>query len=395
MKFPKVFLRSKKAGAAIGRHPWVFAGLIGKMEGSPADGDQVAVCNGDTDEFIAYGLFNSKSEIRIRLYSWNRDEPINDAFFRKKIELAVRLRREALYLSDSESARRLVFSESDALSGLTVDQYGSYLVVQVTSLALAGRLSLFTQILKDVCSPKGIWLRCAPDVSQKEGIQLEDQLLYGEIPEGPIILSENGLKIGVHLRSGQKTGYFLDQHENRSAVARLAKGRRVLDLYCYTGGFSLQCARADAAEVIGIDSSTAAIEQARVHAERNELSNVTFVQSDVFEYLSNHSTEKFSLVIIDPPRLSSSREFKPNALRMYFRLNTEAIKLLIPEGILVSCSCSGRVSLSEWLSLLQSVARRSKRDLQILEVRGASRDHPVLSSCPESSYLKCVIARVI
>jgi 23S rRNA (cytosine1962-C5)-methyltransferase len=391
---PKVVLAKRKAGMAIGGHPWVFSGTIGRVEGNPKDGDPVQVIGGDDGRFIARGLFNSKSDIRVRLYTWNPEQLLTSEFFETRIRSAVTLRKSLLGFDAVKGACRLVFSESDALSGLVVDQYAEYLVVQVTSLGLAARLDSISQSLWKVTKPKGIFVRGVKGMAQKEGLETDDRLLRGELPKSAVSFQEGGVEFEVEIGSGQKTGFYLDQRENRIAVAKLAEGKRVLDLHTYTGGFALQCAKRGAAEVIGVDSSAEAIRHATRHADLNRAANVRFVEKDVFEYLKEYQGDPFDMVILDPPKLAPSWAAKERALRMYHRVNTEALKVLRPEGIFVSCSCSGAVESDEWLGVLHSAVRRSNRWLQVLEVRGASRDHPFSAHCPESRYLKCVIGRV-
>ena len=205
---------------------------------------------------------------------------------------------------------------------------------------------------------------------------------------------DQGIEFAVNLRGGQKTGFFLDQSENRTAAARYAGGKKVLDLYCYTGGFGLHCAKAGAEEVVGVDSSGPAIAQAVRQAEANRLGNMLFVEDDVFRFLEGNQEGSYSMMIVDPPRFAAGRENRDRALRMYHRVNSEAMTRLKKGGILVTCSCSGRISTQEFVMMLSSAARRSNRFLQVLELRGASRDHPFTPFCPEGQYLKCVIARV-
>jgi 23S rRNA (cytosine1962-C5)-methyltransferase len=390
---PQVLLKKGRAGAAMGRHPWVFAGVIGEVRGDPVDGDIVKVTRAEDGVFVAYGLYNSKSEIRTRLYSWDPDRLPDEAFFRQKIGEAVALRRDVLGLTDEAGARRLVFSEADGISGLVVDEYGPFLVLQVTSAALFKRLDSFVGILRDSRKPQGILLKPSGDLSKKEGMIQEETVLFGSVPEGPVHIVDRGIEFEVNLRGGQKTGSFLDQSENRIAAASYARDRKVLDLYCYTGGFSLHCAKAGAEEVTGVDSSRHAIETAIRQAEKNNSARVRFVENDVFRFLKE-SPDSYGLVIVDPPRLAAGRESMNNALRMYHRLNSDAIGRLERGGILVTCSCSGRLPTTEFVKMLSSAARRSNRFLQVLELRGAGRDHPFTPFCPESQYLKCVIARV-
>jgi 23S rRNA (cytosine1962-C5)-methyltransferase len=207
------------------------------------------------------------------------------------------------------------------------------------------------------------------------------------------MISENDIRFMVDLHQGQKTGYFLDQRENRKAARALAHGKRVLDLYTYTGGFALNCARGGASEVMAVDSSGDALAIARQNAQLNAIANVAWKQRDVLEFLNESGSERFDLIVVDPPRLSTSHKTKERALRMYHHINVEALKRLDAKGILVTCSCSGGISPSDFLGAVASAARKARRRLQLMEMRGAASDHPVLLHCPESHYLKCAVIR--
>jgi 23S rRNA (cytosine1962-C5)-methyltransferase len=377
----------------LGQHPWVYAGFIARVDGKPPDGALVSVHQED-GSFIAWGFFNSNSNIRVRLYSWNEAEVPDGDWLASRISRAVELRHGILGLGDPEGACRLIHSEGDGLSGLTVDRYASYLSVQVTSLALAQRLPEVFEILQQAARPQGIRLSSTPSYWEKEGIHIEAPVEKGNVPGEPILVTCGGLTWEVQFRGGQKTGFYLDQRENWEAAARLARGRSVLDLFCFSGGFSLTCARGGAKDVVGVDSSEPAVDSARRNAQRNGLGHATFVRSDVFEYLKDPSTPLFDMVVLDPPKFVPTRAAKDAGLRKYFLANRLALRRLKPGGAWVSCSCSGALSPDEFLGLLQSVERSEGRGLQILEERGAARDHPVNAHCPETRYLKCVIARV-
>ena len=319
------------------------------------------------------------------------------AFWRSRIESAVALRR-SLGLEGLSGAARLVNSEGDDLSGLIVDRYGEYLAVQVTALAMANRLETICDDLESLVAPRGILLRGAErGLSKLEGLHLPDRLLRGTAPTGPIFVHEHGLKFGVDLTEGQKTGYYLDQRDNRQAAARHAKGRRVLDMFCYSGGFSAACAVSGGARsVLAVDSSAKATALAKANADLNGAANVTVETADAFEKLDalKAAGERFGMVILDPPKFARSRAALDDALRAYHRINRVALDLLEPNGILVTCSCSGSVSREDFLQMLAGVAQRSGRTIQLLECRGAAPDHPVSASCLDGEYLKCVIARV-
>ncbi len=392
----RVLLKSRKARPFFGRHPWVLDSAIDRIEGNPADGDVVDLCS-DQGRFIARGIFNSRGRIHVRLYSWNEAELLDEAFWRRRLEAALQL-RSVLGYDSPEGAARLIFSEGDGLSGLIVDRYADYLVVQVTALALAVRVPQIVPMLVDLASPQGIVLRSERDIVRAEGLDLAAGLQWGRMPEGPLEIFDQGLRFAVDLAEGQKTGLYLDQRENRTAAARYMNGRRVLDMFCYSGGFSLAAASAGKArEVLGFDTSQRALAQAQANAQRNGLGNVRFESGDVFDTLHALKTagERFGGVVLDPPKFARSRGGVEDALRAYARLNRLAIDVLSPGGILVTCSCSGHVTRDDFFFMLVNVAQQSGRDIQVLEQRGAAADHPVSATCPETEYLKCFICRVL
>ena len=391
-----VLLKPKRARPFFGRHPWVLDSAVLRVEGSPADGDVVDLATHD-GTFVARGLWNAASRLRVRLYAFDPAVKLDDALWRTRLEAAVALRR-TLGLDDRAGAARLVNSEGDDLSGLIVDRYGDYLAVQVTALAMALRLESLADQLMDLVGPRGILLRGAErGLSKLEGLQLPDRVIRGAAPSGPIFVAEHGLKFGVDLTAGQKTGYYLDQRDNRHAAARFARGRRVLDMFCYSGGFAVAAAVAGGARsVLAVDSSAKAAALAKANAALNGAANVTVETADAFERLDalRAAGERFGMVVLDPPKFARSRAALDDALRAYHRINRVAIDMLEPGGILVTCSCSGSVSREDFLQMLGGVAQRARRPLQILECRGAAPDHPVSASCLEGEYLKCVIARV-
>ena len=391
-----VILKPKRARPFFGRHPWVLDAAVARVEGSPADGDVVDLATHE-GRFVARGLWNSASRLRVRLYTFAAEVQLDDALWRARLESAVALRR-SLGLDAREGAARLVNSEGDDLSGLVVDRYGDYLAVQVTALAMARRLDTLADTLMDLVTPRGILLRGADrGLAKLEGLQLPDRLLRGAAPDGPIFVREYGLTFGVDLTEGQKTGYYLDQRDNRQAAARYARGRRVLDMFCYSGGFAVACAVSGGARsVLAVDGSSRAAALARANADMNGAANVAVETADAFEKLDalRNGGEQFGMVILDPPKFARSRATAEDALRAYHRINRVGVDLLEPGGILVTCSCSGSVSRDQFLEMLGGVAQRAGRSLQFLECRGAAPDHPVSASCLEGEYLKCVIARV-
>jgi 23S rRNA (cytosine1962-C5)-methyltransferase len=394
MSIPRLFVKPRKAQPFYARHPWVFAGAIDRSEGNPNDGDEVELVS-TTGNFIAYGLFNSRSKIVVRLYSWNPEERLTREFWRRRLQRAIQL-RDSLRLRGPRQGCRLVFSEGDLLSGLALDAYGDDLVLQLTSLGLAQRQEMLVELLRELLQPRGVYLRTEKGIGQLEGLPQEDRLLWGEMPPPDHSIIENGCRFAVNLAVGQKTGYYLDQRDNRRAVSQLAAGKRVLDAFCYSGGFGITCAKAGATQVDFVDVSDSALNLAKQNAEWNEVREANFIKADVFRYLETAVEErkKFDLVILDPPKFARNRNSVSDAIRGYRQLQSLGIRLLEPGGILVSCCCSGAVSGEMLLELLGQLATEEKRDLQLLQRLGHPPDHPVSATCWESTYLKCFIVRV-
>ena len=391
-----VFLKPKRARPFFGKHPWVLDSAVLRVEGTPAEGDVVDLATHD-GTFVARGLWNASSKLRVRLYAFDAATRLDDALWASRIAAAVGL-RQSLGLDDRAGAARLINSEGDALSGLIVDRYGAWLSVQVTALAMSHRLDTICDTLESLVAPKGILLRGAErGLAKLEGLHLPDRLVRGSAPSGPIFVFEHGLKFGVDLTEGQKTGFYLDQRDNRQAAARFARGRRVLDMFCYSGGFATACSVSGGARsVLAVDSSAKATALAKANADLNGATNVIVETADAFEKLAavSSAADRFGMVILDPPKFARSRASLDDALRAYHRINRMAVDALEPGGILVTCSCSGSVSRDDFLVMLSGVAQRSGRTIQLLECRGAAPDHPVSASCLEGEYLKCVIARV-
>jgi 23S rRNA (cytosine1962-C5)-methyltransferase len=392
-----VTLKPRRARPFFARHPWVFASSIAQVDGTPEPGAEVALLSHE-GTFIARGLYNPHSAIRVRLYRWD-DAPLDEAFWTGRIGSALRLRRDVLRLDAEGKACRLVYSESDGLSGLSADRYHRWLVAQFTSLALFLRRELLLRLLAEQTGAEGILLRTERGIAGREGLDLRPQheAAWGVLPDGPIAIVEHGLSYRVDPRIGQKTGFYLDQRDNRRAVAAYCQGRRVLDLFCYSGGFALNALRhGGALSALGIDSSAAAIELARQNAESNGVEGASFEAGDVFHRLDSLAAagERFGVVVCDPPKFARNPQAIEDALKGYIRLNRAALDVLEPDGILVTCSCSGHVDRQLFAEVLAQVAEQSARPIQILEQRGQAPDHPVTASCLETEYLKCFVCRV-
>jgi 23S rRNA (cytosine1962-C5)-methyltransferase len=399
MSLPRVVIKPRRARPFFARHPWVFVTSIARVEGEPAPGDEVEVFSHER-QFIARGLFNPHSAIRVRLYRWEK-APLDEAYWSLLLGAAVRLRHDILGLGLGKGgpgrAYRVVSSEGDGLSGLTVDRYDRWLVVQFTSLALYQHREVLLPPLLEQTGATAVLARTERGIAEQEGLNLHDEVLVGTLPDEPVEIVEDGLTYRVDLRAGQKTGFYLDQRLNRRAAAAYCQGKRVLDLFCYSGGFALAALRhGGATSALGIDSSATAIELARQNAVLNQLGKARFEAADVLDTLEQLRTraEQFGVVICDPPRFARHARGLEDAIKAYLRLNRAALDVLAPDGILVTCSCSGLVDRALFADVLGQVAELSDRSIQILDQRGQAPDHPVSASCLETEYLKCFICRL-
>lgn len=394
---PEVSLKPRKSLPFFSRHPWVYDTAIADVKGDAKPGDEVVLRSAE-GRFIAYGLFNPHSKLRLRLYSWNEAQPLDREFWESRFKDALASRTRLYGDFRDDTACRLVYSEADQMSGLVVDRYGDWVVMQFTSLAMAQRREMFIEIVRSLLSPKGIYLRTEKGIGRLEGLDLSDGLAWGVTPPRPLFISENNVRYGVDLEEGQKTGFFLDQRENRLRLSQFTQGTRVLDLFCYSGGFALNAlVNGGAREALAIDGSEGAVRLTQANAELNGVaSRLTVVKEDAFRALERLSVEgqRFETIILDPPKMARRRDALNAALRGYFSLNRLAVDLLTPGGFLMTCSCSGVVSHEDFVGVLAKVALDSKRHLQILEARGPSPDHPSSVHCLESDYLKCYLCRV-
>ena len=291
MLLPRVILQPRRAKPFYARHPWVYPGAIAAVEGEPADGAVVDLIS-HTGNFVARGFFNSQSKLRVSLYSWMPEAQLDRDFFRERMRCAIEFRKSDLRMDGPDQACRLIFSESDGLSGLTVDRYGSWLVAQFTSLAMAQRKDLIVELLVEELQPRGIYLRTEKGIGGLEGLEIQDHLLWGEPPPENLTVEDAGLRFIVNLELGQKTGFFLDQRDNRPAVARYASGRRVLDAFCYSGAFGLFAARSGASSVIGIDASEPALELAAPTPNSTESAIAPSTFAPMFSSKCKHSWKR-------------------------------------------------------------------------------------------------------
>lgn len=378
-------------------HSWVFSGAIAKVIGQANNGDIVRV-NDNNGQFLAYGYYNQASKITVRLLSWSETETINEDWWFQKIKKSIERRKEGIDFNSTDSYR-LIFSEADELPGLIVDKFQDYLVCQFLTLGINQRKQIIIDALVKILQPKGIYERSDAAARTHEGIAVSNGLLYGTIPNEPILIKENNLHFLVDVNEGQKSGYFLDQRENRAYLANFAKGKTVLDCFSYSGGFSLYAKNAGAKNVISVDSSALAMETLKANYESNQMAfaPAQLIVADVFQYLRNAYTESlhWDLIILDPPKLAPSRKSLPRAERAYKDLNMQALKLMKEGDLLATFSCSGSLTLDHFKQILAWAAVDAGKELQFIHEFSQPIDHPVRSAFPESFYLKGLLCRVI
>lgn len=379
----QIILRKNEEHRIVEGHQWVFSNEIKAINGSPEAGDVIELLRYD-EKLLGVGFYNPHSLIAFRLLS-REPETITFEFFEQRISQALQLRKR---LYPGAESFRLVHGEADFLPGLIIDKYNEYLSLQTLSVGMDRRLTLLCDVLESLFHPKAIIERNESPLRALEQLPQKKSVLRGTI--GQTIISENGVKFKVALMEGQKTGFFLDQRENRLALQRYASNASVLDCFCNEGGFAIYAARAQAAQVLAIDSSEDAIANAKVNATINEVPDVKFEVADVFELLPKlyEDGQRFDVVILDPPSFSRNKKTVATALKGYKEINTGALRLINPGGILVTASCSHHVTPESFIEAVEGGARAAHRTLQLLEWRGAAADHPTLSAMPETAYLK-------
>lgn len=359
-----------------------------KMVRKPADrieaGSLVDVYDPD-GELLGQGFYNPRSQVALRILSWGPST--GDDFVLQRLKSAAQFRQEVLKLPAVTDAYRVCHAEGDGLSGLMVDRYGPVLAVQLFSIGFFRVLDQVKGALAELFPGSRIHVTSDAEIQRLEGFTLKPQ----PPPEG-IVVTEHGLRFRIDFARGHKTGFFCDQRDNRRRVSELAKGRDVLDLCCYTGGFALHAVAGGARKVVGVDMDEEALETARQNARLNH-AKVDFLHADIFNYL-RQSKETFDLIVLDPPKMARDREEIERARRSYRDMNVLALKVARPGAILVSCSCSGLIGEEEFLSLVRDAARAAGRELSTFQVSGAGPDHPVSALHPEGRYLKVAFSRV-
>ena len=391
-----VRLKRGRIKSVLNRHPWIFSGSISSVHGSHAPGAVVNV-HDQEGKFLARGYYNPHSQITVRILTWEEDEPINRDFWRRRLQASL-ARRAPLLASTETTAYRLAFAESDGLPGLIVDRYGEWVVLQSLTYGIEPWKTTLADLLVELLHVRGVYERSDVDVRSQERLEPVTGLLAGETPTEKVIASENGLQFQVDLAGGHKTGFYLDQRDNRRRIAPYCADRRVLNVFSYTGAFAVYAARVGAAAVTNLDSSYDALvigeENLRLNGLEREVDE--HIQGDAFQVLRGLRDEgrRFDLVILDPPKFAYNKSQVIAATRGYKDINMLGMQLLEPGGILCTFSCSGLISEDLFQKVLFGASVDVGRDVRILERLAQGTDHPVLLTFPEAAYLKGFICQV-
>jgi len=392
MKTVRCILQTGKERPVRNRHPWIFSGAIDQIEEGFQAGDLVRVFS-EHDEFLGIGYLNPESQIVVRMLAFE-DAVIDEAFFDAKILQAIELRKK--FMPSGTNAYRLIHSEGDFLSGLTVDVYGEFLVAEFNTAGIDAWKPVIVSCLQKHFPGYSIFERSDSDLRRWEGLKRSVGVLSGSEPPASIEIEENGLFFGVDIKGGQKTGFFLDQRESRAVVGAISKGKRVLNCFAYTGGFSVYAARGGAQEIVSVESSESAVAMGRQNFTRNQLNpeQSVWAQTDVFDYLRTTKKE-FDLIILDPPAFCKSKNQVQDAARGYKDINLQALKMLPPGGLLFTFSCSSYITPDLFQKIIFGAASDAKRDVRIVKKTSHAFDHPINIYHPEGDYLKGLLCEVI
>ena len=391
----KLILKPSREKSLKRRHPWVFSGAVEKTGGDPQAGNTIAVHSSD-GAFLAYAAYSPKSQIVARAWSFHEADLIDEAFIEKRLAAAIRW-RDNIFAGGKTNAARLVHAESDGLPGLIVDRYADTLVVQFLSAGIERWRVAIVAILTRLTGCARIFERSDADVRELEGLTPNTGALLGDAPGQSIEIVENGIRYFVDVEHGQKTGFYLDQRDNRQYVAEQARGRRVLNAFCYTGGFSITALKGGATSVLSIDSSADALALGKRNAEANGIAaeSCTWMEADIFKELRTlrDRNQPFDMIVLDPPKFAPTAAHAEKASRAYKDINLYAFKLLAPGGLLVTFSCSGGIGVELFQKIVAGAAADANVEAQIIGRLGAAEDHPVSIHFPEGDYLKGLVVR--
>ncbi|HEY8929666.1 MAG TPA: class I SAM-dependent rRNA methyltransferase [Mucilaginibacter sp.] len=393
----EVVLKKGKEKAVLHRHPWVFSGAVEKVKGKPANGDVVKLVDAK-GAFMAYGFYNDQSRVALRLLEWDETIEVNEQWFREKVATAVKS-RDSILIDGVTNTCRLIFSESDYLPGLIVDKYADHLAVQVLTSGIENMMACIIDELQRLLKPESIFDKSDASSRGHEGLQTNNIVLAGSHPPERVEVVENGIKYNINIAEGQKSGFYCDQRDNRRILAGHARGKKVLDCFSYTGGFTLNSLQSGAASVTSVDSSVLAIDTLKENVVLNGFNTgaVTAIPSDVNKQLRKFKDEgeMFDIVVLDPPKYAPSRSALDKASRAYKDLNRLGMLLLNKGGLLATFSCSGAMDMETFKQVLAWAALDAGKQVQFIYQFCQPEDHPLRSSFPEGEYLKGLLCRVI
>ena len=388
----RLILRPGREKSVLRRHPWIFSGALQPAVEEAASGATVDVLSSKGD-FLARGAYSPQSQIRVRLWTFE-DEPINADFFRTRIKFAIHS-RDTGHLTSDTNALRLIYAESDGIPGLIVDRYDDTLVLQSLTAGSEFWKETIVDLLLEETGLKNVYERSDADVRELEGLPPRIGMVRGAIPDSRLTISEHDLKFLVDLEHGHKTGFYLDQRTNRQRVRQLSRDEDVLDCFCYTGGFTVNALAGGAKSVLSVDASAEALTLARRNIELNglPLEKVQCLEADVFQALRKFRDERrtFDMIVLDPPKFAPTAAQVEKAARGYKDINLLAFKLLRPNGILVTFSCSGGIDPALFQKIVASAALDAGVEARIIEHVSQDRDHPIALNFPESAYLKGLV----
>lgn len=391
-----VILKPGREKSLLRRHPWIFSGAVAGIENAGKPGETVDVFSSD-GRWMARGAYSPHSQIRVRIWTFDEQEEITPAFFEDRLKRAIQSRNR-LNIPEESSAYRIVNAESDGIPGFVVDRYGNTLVCQFLSSGAEAWKSVIIEMLNDLLDPSSIYERSDSEARKKEGLEPKKGLLTGNFIDDAIEIREGPLRFLVDIKTGQKTGFYLDQRDNRALVARFAADARVLNGFAYTGGFGIRALHSGALEVTNVETSPEALHLLDKNIELNGLnrSRGENVKGDVFRVLRTYrdSRREFDLIILDPPKFAEAASHIKSASRGYKDINILAFKLLSPGGVLFTFSCSNHVEPALFQKIVADAAVDAGRMAQIIHQCHQAPDHPVSLNFPEGRYLKGIVARV-
>ncbi len=387
-----IILKKNKDILIRNGHPWIFSGAIQNIGANIDNGSECSVFN-EAGIFIGYGLYSSKSSIAVRIYSVDREQKLDEKYFYSLIKKSIDFRVALFKNTLNTGAIRLVNSEGDNLSGLTVDWFAGSIVMQITSNGIFKRKDLITSIIDNILNPANIIVKTDPNFSKQEDYPEIYQTCKGtdEFTE----VKENNILYRIELKKGQKTGFYCDQRENRKLLGSIAFGKKILDICSYTGGFSLNAAAGGAVSVTGVDSSKPAIDTANINRDINSFKNIEFIKDDALSFLKKCNTGDYDIIVLDPPKYAANSSAIKKAIKTYISLNSTALSLLNPGGILATHSCSGRVSPDEFMDIIKYAAIDADKKIQVFHTGAHAPDHPFVVPCFETRYLKSIFLRVL